>query len=45
MKRATINSRGQLSIVYTIHVNTTFTVTFTGDDWYTSASATALVKS
>jgi hypothetical protein len=45
MKRATINSRGQLSIVYTMHVNTTFTVTFTGDDWYTSASATALVKS
>jgi hypothetical protein len=45
IKRATINSRGQLSIVYTIHVNTTFTVTFTGDDWYASAFATALVKS
>jgi hypothetical protein len=44
MKRATINSRGQLSIVYTMRVNTTFTVIFTGDTWYTSASATAAVK-
>jgi hypothetical protein len=45
MKRATINSKGQLSIVYTIRVDTTFTVTFTGDTWYTSASAAATVKS
>ena len=45
MKRATINSKGQLSIVYTIRVDTTFTVTFTGDTWYTSGSATATVKS
>ena len=45
MKRATINSKGQLSVVYTIKANTTFTVTFSGDTWYTSASATAAVKS
>ena len=45
IKRGTVNSKGQLSIVYTIRVNTTFTVTFTGDTWYTSASATASVKS
>ena len=45
MKRATVNSKGQLSIVYTIRVNTTFTVTFSGDTWYTSASASVAVKS
>ena len=45
MKRATINSKGQLSIVYTIRVDTTFTVTFTGDTWYTSGTAAATVKS
>jgi len=31
--------------VYTIRANTTFTVTFSGDTWYTPASATAAVKS
>jgi hypothetical protein len=45
IKRATINSKGQLSVVYTVRANTTFTVTFSGDTWYTSASATAAVKS
>jgi hypothetical protein len=45
IKRATINSKGQLAVVYTIRANTTFTVTFSGDTWYTSASATAAVKS
>ena len=45
VKRAAINSKGQLSLVYTIRANTTFTVTFSGDTWYTSASATAAVKS
>jgi hypothetical protein len=45
IKRATINSKGQLTVVYTVRANTTFTVTFTGDTWYTSASATAAVKS
>ncbi|MGD0705991.1 MAG: hypothetical protein ABSA02_39680 [Trebonia sp.] len=44
IKRATINSKGQLAVVYTVRANTTFTVTFTGDSWYTSASATASVK-
>ncbi len=44
IKRATINRKDQLSIVYTIRVNTTFTVTFSGDTWYTSASAMAAVK-
>jgi hypothetical protein len=45
LKRATINSRDQISIVYTIRVNTTFTVTFSGDTWYTAGSAAAAVKS
>jgi hypothetical protein len=45
VKRAAINSRDQLSLVYTIRANTTFTVTFSGDTWYTSASAAAAVKS
>jgi hypothetical protein len=45
VKFGTINSKGQLSLVYTIRANTTFTVTFSGDTWYTSASAAAAVKS
>ena len=45
IKRATINSKGQLIVVYAVKANTTFTVTFSGDTWYTSASATAAVKS
>jgi hypothetical protein len=44
IKHATINSKGQLSVVYPVKTNTTFTVTFSGDTWYTSASATAAVK-
>jgi len=44
IKRATINRRDQVSVVYTIRVNTTFTVTFSGDTWYTPASASAVVK-
>ena len=44
IKHATINSKGQLSVVYPVKANTTFTVTFSGDGWYTSASATAAVK-
>jgi hypothetical protein len=44
IKHATINSAGKLSVVYTVKANTTFTVTFSGDTWYTSASATAAVK-
>jgi hypothetical protein len=44
VKRATINSKGQLRVVYTVKANTTFTVTFSGDGWYTAATATAAVK-
>ena len=44
IKHAAINSKGQLSVVYSVKVNTTFTVTFAGDTWYTPASATAAVK-
>ena len=44
IKRAAINAKGQLSVVYTVRANTTFTVTFSGDTWYTSASATGTVK-
>jgi hypothetical protein len=45
IKSGAINSRDQLSAVYAVKANTTFTVTFSGDTWYTSASATAAVKS
>ena len=44
IKRATVNSKGQLSIVYTVKVNTTFSVAFPGDTWYSPATATAVVK-
>ena len=44
IERGTINARGQLSVSYTVRANTTFTVTYSGDGWYTSASATAAVK-
>jgi hypothetical protein len=44
IRRATVNSKGQLRIVYTIKVNTTFSVAFSGDSWYSPASATAVVK-
>ncbi|HEX4087984.1 MAG TPA: hypothetical protein VHZ33_04665 [Trebonia sp.] len=45
IKRGAINSKDQVGVAYTIRANTTFTVTFSGDTWYTSASATAAVKS
>jgi hypothetical protein len=44
IKHATVNAKGQLSVSYTVTANTTFTVTFTGDTWYSPASATATVK-
>ena len=44
IKRASVNARGQLSVVVTVKANTTFTVTFSGDTWYTAGSATAAVK-
>jgi hypothetical protein len=43
-KRATVNAKGQLSIVFTMRVNTTFSVNFLGDNWYSPASTTVLVK-
>jgi hypothetical protein len=42
--RASVNSKGQLVVSYTMKTNTTFTVTFSGDTWYSSASATGTVK-
>ena len=44
IKRAAVNSRGQLSVVFTVKANTTFTVTFAGDTWYTAGSAAVVVK-
>ncbi len=43
-KRATVNAKGQLSIVFTMKVNTTFSVNFLGDTWYSPASTTVVVK-
>jgi hypothetical protein len=45
IKRATINSKDQVSVVYPIKANTTFEVIFAGDTWYTSASAAVAVTS
>jgi hypothetical protein len=42
--RGTINSKGRLVVSFTMESNTTFTVTFSGDKWYGSASATGTVK-
>jgi len=42
--RGTINSKGRLVVSFTMKSNTTFTVTFSGDKWYGSASATGTVK-
>jgi hypothetical protein len=44
IERGTINSKGQLVVSFTIRANTTFTVTYSGDKWYASASATGTVK-
>jgi hypothetical protein len=43
-KRANVNAKGQLSIVFPMKVNTTFSVSFLGDNWYGPATATAVVK-
>jgi hypothetical protein len=45
IKTGVINSRDQLTVVYKIKANTTFTVTFNGDTWYSSASRYAAVTS
>jgi hypothetical protein len=42
--RAAVNSQGRLVVSYTMKTNTTFTVTYSGDKWYASASASAIVK-
>ena len=44
IKRGTVNAKGQLVVSFTMQKNTTFTVTFGGDGWYGSASASAIVK-
>lgn len=44
IKRGTVNAKGQLVATFTMEKNTTFTVTFGGDQWYGSASASAIVK-
>lgn len=44
IKRATINTKGQLAVSFTMRANTTFTVTFSGDLWYGSGSASGIVK-
>jgi hypothetical protein len=40
----TVNAKGRLSVTFTVKANTTFTVTFTGDSWYSAASRTVTVK-
>ena len=44
LKRGTINSKGQLVVSFTMKANTTFSVTFSGDKWYGSGSASGIVK-
>jgi hypothetical protein len=44
IKRATVNAKGQISVVYPVKANTTFTLVFTGDTWYTAGTVTAAVK-
>ena len=44
IKRATVNAKGQLSVVFPVKANTTFTVTFAGDTWYTAGIGDRGVK-
>ena len=44
IKRATVNAKGQISVVYPVTANTAFTLVFAGDTWYTPGIATAAVK-
>jgi hypothetical protein len=44
IKRGDVNSKGQLTVVDPVTANTTFTVVFAGDAWYTPAFATASVN-
>jgi hypothetical protein len=43
IKRATINSKGQVAVVFTVKAKTAFTVGFAGDTWYAPGSATVVV--
>ena len=44
IKHTTVNSRGQISVVYPVKATTTFTLVFGGDTWYTPRTVTAVVK-
>jgi hypothetical protein len=44
IRHAKVSAKGYLSVSYKVTANTTFTVTFSGDSWYSAASATATVK-
>jgi hypothetical protein len=44
IKHANVNAKGVLPVSYKVTKNTTFTVTFSGDSWYTAGTATATVK-
>jgi hypothetical protein len=44
IKRATINAKGQLSVVFAVKANTTFIVAFSGDTWYSAATTGISVK-
>jgi hypothetical protein len=44
IKRATVNAKGQISVIFPVKANTTFTLVFGGDTWYTSGTVTAAVK-
>ncbi len=44
IKHARVSAKGALSVSYKIAKNTTFTVTFSGDSWYSAASAATTVK-
>jgi hypothetical protein len=39
-----VNAKGHLSVTFTVKASTTFTVTFSGDSWYTAAVKTVAVK-
>ncbi len=44
IKKGTVNAKGQVSVAFTVKANTTFTVTFAGDSWYTAATKSVAVK-
>ena len=44
IKRAAINSKDQVAVAFKVTANTTFSVAFSGDAWYTAASGSLTVK-